>query len=750
MSSWKKLEEKTRDLASIIWNRVASPERISGVNFDAVIRISNEEIILIEITQQFDLDKIRSDIAKIQSVKLTFLTEGVLAKAYIILNSEPTAGMLELGKAAKINVLSVDSFSKIAFDYQSYFTLRTRTAFGSAINPTTGQPDNNKYIPVQYVDESGRKHFSTDDISNKLLNSEKILLLGEYGTGKSRCTKEVFLKLHENIERGGKFILSINLREHWGANSAIEIIAGHLKRIGLSGSIDRVMQLMLYGHLILILDGFDEVGSQTFGVNSLKKESIRKNALIGVRDLIVSCKAGVLITGRPHYFNSNKEMYDCLGISTKQHHNPIIKCADEFDMAQAQAYLSAVGISSKVPKWLPRKPLMFLVLAEIKRSEVENILSSELGELDFWGQFIDTVCEREAKIHNSIDPDSVREVLTNLARITRYSERELGRLTPKDINQAYEDATGVTPDESGQQMLSRLCTLGRIEPESPDRQFVDPYIVQLLFAENLVNDITTRNFDILNEKWRQALKESGVYFLAQWMEIYSLRPDSLLMIHREASPKNMQVIAEILSAMSLVENEAIELNNIKIQDAEISFLSLGNIEIKFIEFSNCFFDKITFESCKISSTSEFKIVDSLVNVATGLTSEDGLPKWIIGTRIESPQSASNSSRIKSSNLPASQKLLLSLIQKIFFQRGSGRKDTSLYKGGFGQKFDRKLIDQILAILVNDGYVEQSKDNSGFIYNPKREYTSRMRSIKDQLSLSQDPLWLKVLSLEEKR
>ena len=38
-------------------------------------------------------------------------------------------------------------------------------------------------------------------------------------------------------------------------------------------------------------------------------------------------------------------------------------------------------------------------------------------------------------------------------------------------------------------MLSRLCTLGRIEPESPDRQFVDLYIIQLLFAENFINDI---------------------------------------------------------------------------------------------------------------------------------------------------------------------------------------------------------------------------------------------------------------------
>jgi hypothetical protein len=750
MSTWKKLEEKTRDLASIIWSREVAPERISGVNFDAVARISDEEIILIEVTEEHNLDKVRKDIAKIQSVKINYLQKGILAKAFIVLNQEPTPGMIDLGKDSKVTVLSINSFARQAFDFQSYASIRNRLAFGSAINPSTGDPDNHSYIPVDYIDESERRKYQAKDIADKLAKGEKIILLGDYGTGKSRCTKETFAAIAKSVETGGKFAISINLREHWGATTSIEIIAGHLRRIGISSAIDRTMQLLASGHIILILDGFDEVGSQTFGANQARKASIRKDALQGVRELISNCPTGVLITGRPHYFNSNKEMYESLGISTKQHQNAIIKCATEFDVTQAQAYLSSIGVTTSVPKWLPRKPLMFLVLAEIDKKEVEVILSSNLGEIGFWGQFIDTVCEREAKIHSSIDPASVRDVLTNLARCTRSSDRELGRLTPKDVNQAYEDATGAAPDESGQQMLSRLCTLGRIEPESPDRQFVDPYIVQLLFAENLANDISNRDFEILQETWRQALKEIGIYFLAQWIDIYFMRPDAILMIEREASPKNSQALAELVAALSLIEGEALEFNNVKIQDAEISILSLGNTEIKGLYFSESMFGKIIFESCKISSTSNFKIEKSDIYIATGLTSQSGLPTWVCDTKVQMPQSASNAARIKSSNLPPSQKLLLSIVQKIFFQRGGGRKESSLYKGGFGQQFDRKIIDQILSILVNDGFIEKSKDTSGFIYNPKREYTPRMRAIKDQLSLSKDPLWIKVLALDTKR
>lgn len=620
MSTWNTLEVKVRDIASVIWNRQFMAERISGVNFDAVARLSEEEIVLIEVTEQHSLEKVRSDVAKIQAVKLNFLAQGILAKAYIVLSTDPTPGMLEIGKDSKVSVLSIESLSRQAFDFRSYSTKRSQLAFGSAINPNTGKPDSHNYVPVDYMDESGRRKFQAKDVANRLSRGDQIILLGEYGTGKSRCTKETFALLLDGVDSGGKFTLCINLREHWGATSAIEIIAGHLKKIGLSDAIDRVMQLFSAGHIILILDGFDEVGSQTFGSNQARKASIRKDALQGVRELILGCTAGVLVTGRPHYFNSNKEMYESLGISTRQNQSAILACATEFEMDQAQTYLSSIGVSTAVPKWLPRKPLMFLVLAEIDKLEVEKILSSDLAEIGFWGQFIDTVCARESKIHSSIDPASVREVLMNLARRTRSSNRELGRLTPKDVNQAYEDATGAAPDESGQLMLSRLCTLGRIEPESPDRQFVDPYIVQLLFAENLANDVSTRGFHILEETWRQALKEIGIYFLAQWIDLYFLKPDVVLMIEREASPKNSQALGELVAALSLIEGDVMIFNDVKIRDAEVSVLSLGNTEIKGIHFIETMFGKLSFESCKISDDSNFTISKSDIFVATGLTS----------------------------------------------------------------------------------------------------------------------------------
>ncbi|MCP1479406.1 hypothetical protein J2Y88_001717 [Pseudomonas chlororaphis] len=747
LQSWKKLEDHAREIATIIWHKPAVPDRIDGVNFDAVIRLSDEEIVLIEITEECSLEKIRTDVAKILPVKFNLLSKGVLAKSYIVLKDEPTQGMVDIGKSSKVNVLSIKSFANLAFNYATYISLRNVNSFGSAIDPRTGEPDHHEYIPVTYVDDTQRKVLNVQEISERLTKGEDIVLLGDYGTGKSRCVREAFQLLSEKAAGGASIVFAINLREHWGAASAAEIIAGHLQRLGLSGFIDRAMQLLLAGHILLLLDGFDEVGSQTFGSDQSKRVSIRRDALKGIRELVESSKAGVLITGRPHYFNSNKEMLESLGMAKRKQMPLMLKCAEEFSVSEAQSYLMNIGVNTSVPSWLPRKPLMFWILAAIHSSDAQKILSSTSGELDFWGQFLSTVCIREAKIHNSINPESVRLVLTNLARRTRLSDRPLGRLTPKDVNEAYSDATGGSPDESGQLMLSRLCTLGRIEPESPDRQFVDPYIVQLLFAESLADDISNKAEEVLNENWRQPLQEIGVFLLSQWIEKLDLVSNALSILHRQASPANHQVSGELVAGLSVLEGDDLNFHGLQVSNSEIAFLSLGITKMCNIQFKHCIFDKIEFDACLVDEGSFLSIENSIVYMAAGLSSAEKLPSWIVECDIVATESVSNSARIKASNLPPAQKLFLSVIQKIFFQRGGGRKASSLYKGGFGQPYDRKIIDQILAILVNDGYIEKSKDSSGAIYNPKREYTAKMKAIKDQLTLSKDELWLRFQSME---
>lgn len=744
--SWRNLEHYVRHLGQIIWNKSLLPERICGVNFDAVTWLSDEEIVLIEITEEYNLDKIRTDTAKIAAVKLQFAAQSIVARAYIVLKDEPTAGMLDIAKGHKIQVISIKTFASQAFDFEAYKLIRGSASFGSAIDPITGEPDVNAYIPVTYLTEDRVRSITIEKIAEGLIKKKRTVLLGDYGTGKSRCVQEVFRILSENFRAASAYPIAINLREHWGAQSGVEIVAGHLKRLGLSTSIDRAMQLLQAGCILLLLDGFDEVGVQIFGNADERRTAIRQQALSGVRDLLQLSKGGALVTGRPHYFEDNKELLEALGLSLRNVGTSIVQNRLEFEEPQANAYLASIGIPIAAPKWLPRKPLMFQVIAAIDRPDAEAILRSDSGEIGFWGQFIDTVCLREAKMHPSVEASTVRSVLGNLARFTRAGHHILGRFTPKDISQAYELATGHAPDQAGNLMLSRLCTLGRIEPESPDRQFVDPYIVQLLFADCLIDDIVSKNSEVLAHSYIQPLQQLGLYFLAQWIDTYNSESDAQAFIHRDASPKNMQIIGELVAALLLIDSTPLDLGGARIAGAELCLLPLGFRRLLNVEFSDGIIELLALENCTVDDSSGVLILRSEIIRATGLSSSNALPKWLHECKLHNVDNVSNAARIKSSHLPPAQKLFLSLVHKIFFQRGGGRKENSLYKGGFGQEFDKKLIEKILALLVAEGLIEKSKDSSGYIYNPNREYTSRMKAIKDQLSLSKDPLWTKLASL----
>ncbi|WP_124470237.1 hypothetical protein [Burkholderia ubonensis] len=296
-------------------------------------------------------------------------------------------------------------------------------------------------------------------------------------------------------------------------------------------------------------------------------------------------------------------------------------------------------------------------------------------------------------------------------------------------------------------MLSRLCTLGRIEPESPDRQFVDPYIVQLLFAECIVEDVLNKNHEVLDESYIQVLEPLGLYFLAQWIETYDFESEVLAFVHRQGGARNSQLLGELAAALLLLGGAPLDFSGAHIVGAEICLLALGFRAFSNIAFSDCIIELASFDNCLVDASSLVTVSKTEIVRATGLSSASALPNWVQDCKLYAADNISNASRIKGSRLPPAQKLFLAIIHKIFFQRGGGRKENSLYKGGFGQNFDKKLIDKILSMLVSKGLVEKSKDVSGFIYNPKREYTSRMKAIRDQLALSKDPLWIELETLD---
>lgn len=169
--SWQKLEDIVRSIASLHWGCEARAEHIAGVDFDAVLRPSGDEIILVEVSKNESLNKVREDIIKIQSYRTSCFNRSVMCRGYIVFEEKPTLSMIETGKNANINVLSLDEFVSLFFNFNHYNTLRIKQPFGSSLDPFSGKKDQTAFVPVEYIYRD--KEIGVSDIVDFLSKNKK-------------------------------------------------------------------------------------------------------------------------------------------------------------------------------------------------------------------------------------------------------------------------------------------------------------------------------------------------------------------------------------------------------------------------------------------------------------------------------------------------------------------------------------------------------------------------------------------------
>lgn len=188
-ANWKNLEDYVRGIASLKWSVPCIPEHIDGVDFDGVCRVSSDELVLIEITTERTLQKVRDDLNKIKPTKLRLATEGLICRGFVVLDQEPTDSMVEAGENSHIKVCSAENFERTFFDFQSYESLRNKLPFGSAVNSKTGINDDRNFISVKYIDIEKHKSYKIESIAKLLQKGSSVILTGDYGAGKSRCVR---------------------------------------------------------------------------------------------------------------------------------------------------------------------------------------------------------------------------------------------------------------------------------------------------------------------------------------------------------------------------------------------------------------------------------------------------------------------------------------------------------------------------------------------------------------------------------
>ena len=743
--TWQQLEEKVRTIASLKWNCSAIPTTIAGVKCDCVLKVSPDNWVVVEITKENNLNKVRNDITKLKTVRHSLFLEDIYCKCYFVMESTPTNAMREAGTAQKVSVMSIEEFQNEFFDYRSYIHVRSQKNFGSLVNVVTGEPETNTYIDVRYRNRKSGEDISVLDIIDLLKKGKKIVLTGDFGLGKSRCVKRIFEILSSDLINN-PYTIAINLRDHWGAKRSSEILLRHFQELGLDGS--NFIKSFEQPNAVYLLDGFDEIGTQSWSSDIKKMQHIREMSVCALKDLISKVKGGVLVVGREYYFNSDQELLSCLGLNKDS--TVFLDCHHEFTETELVAFIKEnlhdapdVDKIEELPAWLPKRPLIIQLLLNYASDvfEVQDALDDICG---FWNAFLTKICEREAKINPTLNPEIIKTVLISLANKTRCRIQNTGPITQNDLSDAFEEATGFQPTDESSIMLQRLPSLGRINADSPDRQFLDTFILDGLRAESIIQQSKSWDNKLATADWIMPLSQVGLSILAEYISKRERRCQDFTTMARQASVfKNKILACDVIAALCMLDKSFLDFKDIAISEGVFSHLSFEGKEVCRLSIRESIIERFDLTNSKIGE--HVKFCGCEIGTAYGIASHKSLPQCFEKCNVEHFEALATTTLIKKARLSESQKLLVQMLRKIFLQPGAGRKEGALLRG-MGSNVNKQLGQKILSYLLDEKLVTKHKGDEGYIYKPVRREMGRIDKILTDLTLSSDPLWAKVSAL----
>lgn len=453
--TWEELESLVRKLGRIKWQTSGGSENVGGSQIDAVFRTA-ECTHLVEITVERAMAKVREDINKLVTAKREEEKNAYLVDCWMVTLAEPTPDQRNAARSARVHLVTIDEFLEPILCKQEYLHLRSRYLFGSVGDPA-GKESADKVVryPTPTTVRATGKDITVETLAERLLMGEAVVLLGDFGAGKSLTVREIFHYLDKKASSSlPSFPIAINLREHWGQEFGTEMVTRHAELIGSQNG-PKFYQAAREGFVTFLLDGFDELAPQPWAYDQATLLSIRKRALAAVRHLMETKphKAGVLVSGRSHYFASESELYEAIGLPAN---SVTIVDLRELTDGEATDFLAKHGVKIPLSRWLPKRPLFLSYLARTGYTDEFSGVADENEIGIAWRRVIEMVCVREAKVSNATHKQTVLDILCRLAYDMRSKGAKFGPISDTDLEQAFRRVTGHQPDHDAWAILQRL------------------------------------------------------------------------------------------------------------------------------------------------------------------------------------------------------------------------------------------------------------------------------------------------------
>lgn len=733
-------ENDVRSVARALWQ--LSPgdggaERVDNDEIDCVCK--TEDIVhLIECTADRTQKKVIEQANKLVRAKRALERRGETVKLWIVTKNEPTPDQRSTVRADGITILSLDQLRRRLLDGSTYLKLRSRYRFGSAADPATGAsllPDE-EYVRLPMQDTSTGENYTVKSLASCLLEGEVVLLLGPFGAGKSLTVREIFRDLGKRYYEhdSSPVPVAINLRDHWGQGDVDEVLRRHANKAGF----DKPSQLVRAwnaGRLIVLLDGFDELAAPAFQVGPDAIRRSRQEALQAVRAFVRDArgKPGLLIAGRDHYFDSTGEAKRLLSLPAETKFVQL----GEFSDDQAHYYLKRKGLDTGLPAWLPRKPLLLGYLAT--RNLLSDILSIEAGRgLAFaWDQFVDRICEREALDIGEIDAQTIRAIMEALASRTRELPNDTGPLYENDFASAFKRVTGYDPLEAARVLLQRLPGLTARDQELGARSFVDEDMLQALRAGPVARFVQDPYRQIAFGEWRQPLDELGYSLGALLGERLGLTEGKYRLAAQEASTRWEQSTLSLdclIIGSHTKGGEPFDCSGLTVREGYASTIDLADHPLANVTVDTCLIELLRIEG---SASSAVRFRECMIGTLEGASSAAALPAWIERCEVAKFDDIQTNAAIMRQDLPLNIRVLLTIIRKLFLQRGSGRLESALHRGLSPEAV--KYVRPILHRLAAERVIYSHPAGAELVWHGARSERSRVLAILASPTSRQDEL-----------
>lgn len=737
-------EEEVRNIARALWPSrpgAGAASLVDGRERDCIF--AEEHVThYLEITESRKLEKVRADAKKMVAYRDNAARKNRLVKLWIVTRLEPTADQRTYSVKNGVEILSLAEFRRRVLDAPQYLELRQNHSFGSAADPKTDSPNlsNVRYQHVAFRCEQSDETISIADIANYLQEGEHVVLLGDYGMGKSINVRELFLRLRAQYLKNtthSAVPVVLNLREHWGQSNPAEALLRHAEQVGL----DRPNQLVRAfnaGRLILLLDGFDEVGAMPWSrLNTKRLRNLRREATSLVRAFVEAsrAKSGLIVAGREHFFDSKEELRESFGLK-KDH---ITVRLSEFTDEEASAFLRSAGINQHLPAWFPRRPLLLASLAA--QGFIEEVLSAaeDAEPAIAWDRLVDLVTLREAKIHKYLDSQGIRRILESLAAQTRETVSNLGPVSEDDLAEAFRREVGAYPDDTARPLLQRLPGLSMRNQQDGSRSFLDDQMLDVLRSRILFEFAENPWADPRATKWKHGIGALGAEVAAEKLRKASIPGSQVLVASGAANDrwKAPTLSMDLIQVLQRSDNEGstLECEGIVLDEANCELLDLSDLPVpQGLTLVNSIVGELVLPNARLLRLS---IRDCLIQQVIGANDLNALPPWIENSEVLAFDEALSNARImQDKQQPVPVRVALTVLRKLYRQRGSGRRENAFYRG-IDQKA-RKHVQKVLEILARESLTFSVKRRGYTVWHTVSGQSERANRIIDSSGRANDP------------